>query len=262
MKGYISPQARAWFRQWSMDLHLFSDDHDARNESSYRPDGIPAAWYLSGSDALTLAAELWEACEPAQSALFGNIDRHILRITVETAFNGRFGATPAQDPTRFSEFVDSVVDPQALEATTASEWKRFLSRQIVPDDPRLFSYSSRSPTDRGVGHAALLARATLLLRLAAGSTLKLIRAAGISADQLGFWWSALGLNRGIWEGNKGRDELLDLWDDISALCDEIREYQSKTSLPQQTFHNIGATMPHVVAGLGGCERVAIWSRTP
>jgi hypothetical protein len=260
--NYVGPQARAWFRQWSMDLGLFSDDRDARNESSYRPDGIPLAWYVTGSDALTLATELWEACEPSQSSLFENIDRHILRITLEAAFNGLHGVSVVQSPDLYSNFVDSVVDPQTFDPRMASEWKRFFTRAAVPQDAKIFSYSSANPTDKVVGHAAVLSRATLLLRLAAGSALKLIRAAGISGNQLEFWWSALGLSRGVWEGSKDRGELIDLWDDISALRDDIREYQRTTNPLDQTFRNIASTLPHVVSGLGGYERVAIWSLAP
>jgi hypothetical protein len=258
----VRPKARQWFSQWSMDLALFSDDRDARNESSYRPDGIPMPWYVSPVDALLLATGLWEACEPSTASLFDGIDRHILRMTVESSFSATNGVTAAQDPTRFAALVDSIVDPLALDAATSANWKHFLNRGVVPDDPPLFFHSSQNPLDRTVGHAAILARAMLLLRLATGSTLRLIRSAGISAEKLGFWWSQLGINRGLWDGAKDHSELLDLWDDITALFEDIRIFRDTTPVADQTFQMISARLPQVVAGLGGCERVAIWSLTP
>ncbi|MEI9803499.1 MAG: hypothetical protein WDN48_02245 [Pseudolabrys sp.] len=87
----VRPKAKQWFGQWSMDLSLFAEDRDARNESSYRPDGIPGSWYISPTDALSLATGLWEACDPTSGSLFDGIDRHILRMTTESSFTGTHG---------------------------------------------------------------------------------------------------------------------------------------------------------------------------
>jgi hypothetical protein len=43
----LALQAQAWFMQWGMDLRLGLSDRAARNESSYRPDGIPNSWIIS-----------------------------------------------------------------------------------------------------------------------------------------------------------------------------------------------------------------------
>jgi hypothetical protein len=258
----IRPQAKFWFGQWSMDLGLFSDDRDARNDSSYRPDGIPDAWYLNAPEALALATELWEVCEPSQATLFDGTDRHILRIATEAAFTGVHGSNPTQDRSAFVSFVSSLVDPLALSASAADEWKSFLLRDSVPDDPKIFSYSSKNPMNRMDGHAAVLSRAIFLLRVATGSTLRLVRSSGIAPDTLEFWWNKLGVNRGLWDGPMQKADLLDLWNDISALFEDIRLFQNSTPEPQQTFQLIGNKIPQVVVGLGGCERVAIWSLTP
>jgi hypothetical protein len=262
VEQFVHPKARAWFNQWSMDLGLFAEDREARNESSYRPDGIPISWRLSATESLSLATELWEACEPSPTSLFDGIDRHILRMTAESAFTGTTGTTPAQDSAGFAAFVASLVDPQALDDAVANHWKGFLSRQSAPDDPKLFGYAKKDPLDRTVGHAAVLARALLLLRVAAGSSLRLIRSAGVSSEKLKFWWSELGVSRGIWDGAKDRADLLDLWEDIIALFEDIRDFRTSTPAPEQTFQVISNKIPQVVAGLGGCERVAIWSLTP
>src|SRR6185295_964028 len=110
----------------SMDLSFFAEDRDARNESSYRPDGIPTSWYLTGEDALTLATEIWELCEPSPNSLFPNVDRHILRITCESAFRGITNIAPSADPARFAEFVKGIVAPMGFEEPVATGWKQFL----------------------------------------------------------------------------------------------------------------------------------------
>jgi hypothetical protein len=102
----------------------------------------------------------------------------------------------------------------------------------------------------------------LLLRVAAGSSLRLIRSAGVTSEKLEFWWSELGISRGIWDGAKDQADLLDLWEDIAKLFEDIRDFQTSTPVPEQTFQVMSNKIPQVVAGLGGCERVAIWSLTP
>jgi hypothetical protein len=102
-------------------------------------------------------------------------------------------------------------------------------------------------------------RSMLLLRLATGSTQKLVGSAGLSGGQMEFWWSKLGLHRGLWTGNRSRADLFDLWDDIELLIGEARKFKEDTAPADQTFHLIGNQIPQVVTGLGGCERVAIWN---
>jgi hypothetical protein len=149
-----------------------------------------------------------------------------------------------------------------LGEATANMWKSFLEKDPYNEAPELFSYSSKSASDKTVGHAAVMSRATLLLRLSAGSALKLVRAGDLTSEQIEFWWEGLGINRGLWEGSKSGTELLDLWSDISVLVAEAREFQTENSLDQQTFFKIQSALSDVVTGLGGCERVAIWSMTP
>jgi hypothetical protein len=257
---FLRPKAKSWLGQWSLDIGLFADDHTLRNHSSYRPDGIPEPWYLGGQDALQFATELWEACEPSSAAPFDEIDRYVLRLTIEGAYTATHNRSSTADPPHFAAFVAPIVNRQSFEPAVANEWKQFLTRNLVPNDPNIFSYSSQVPTEgKGASYAAILSRAALLLRLATGSSVKLIRSAGITGDQIEFWWSRLGINRGVWAGTKPRTDLLDLWDDVEALISDARQFQQNTPAADQSFHLIGDRIPQVVAGLGGCERVAIWS---
>jgi hypothetical protein len=206
------------------------------------------------------ATQLWEACEPSTIALFDKIDRYVLRLTTESAYTGIHSRAPAANPAHFATFVATIVDRQGFEPSVATEWKNFLTRLSVPDDPAIFAYSSQFPIEgSGASYASILSRATLLLRLATGSGLKLIRSAGITGQQIEFWWRQLGISRGVWTGNRSQADLLDLWDDIEALLSDVRQYQQMTAAGDQSFHSINADLPQVVAGLGGCERVAIWS---
>jgi len=258
----VSPQAHVWFRQWGMDLRMPRNDRDARNDSSYRPDGIPIAWSLAADTALRASSQLWEVFGVSGSSLFGVVDNHLLRIALERTFKGTTGSEPKTVPAQYAAFIDNVVNYQAFEAGIATNWKQFLTRVLDPQNPELLEYSRIKPTNAEYGHIAVIARAALLLRVAAGSAQILIREADISSDTLKFWWESLGTYRGLWEGPREKEDLLDLWEDVSPHLEEVRVFLETTPPDQRTFHRMGTELSRALMCFGGCERFAIWSMTP
>lgn len=264
--GFISAQAQKWFQQWGMDLRMPAKDRHARNESSYRPDGIPDAWQLDATDALSFAAELWNLFGITGDSLFSTVDNHILRLALESAFRSTRDIDPVEDPDQFKEFILKVIEDLEVEGAMAPHWNAFLLRKTIPNNPRIFEYSAlmprdpKSPRDPNSGYA-ILSRAALLLRMASGAGLRLLMAAGFADDSLEFWWNSLGTSRGFWQGTKDRNDLPDLWADVFPLLERAREFLDTTPPKDQTFHQVGTTLPEVITGLGGCERFAIWSMT-
>jgi hypothetical protein len=257
-----APQAAAWFLQWGMDLQSAVEDKEARNESSYRPDGMPDAWCLSPHETLEFARDIWLALEPSRPSRFELIDSHILRLSLESIFFGQTATLAADDPVGFESLASEIVAYQGLPERVAKQRLEFLCRRRIPGDLRLFEFSKISPTIRENSHAAIVARATLLLRIASGSTADLFQAAGFTPGTLAFWWERMGQSRGLWEGAKGADDLLDLWADIESLLSELDIFQKKHTPDAQTFFRVGSELGQAIVGLGSCERVAIWSLTP
>jgi hypothetical protein len=258
----VAPHAERWFRQWGMDLKAGLDDRSARNESSYRPDGIPGPWYIEGNDVIEFVRGLWSALEPTVKSRFDSIDRHIVRIALERFFKGNSGKTPAAAAKQFRELVDRMVEPLSLTSEAEKLWREFLTRKISKADPWLFTLSRESPKARSKGYASVVSRATLLLRLASGASAQLLLSSGLSADSTLFWWSDLGIARGLWEGSKNAGDLVDLWADIDLLLNEVDNFQQKYPPESQSFGLVGSELATSIVGLGSCERVAIWSMTP
>jgi len=257
----LAPQAKAWFIQWGIDLQNFPDDRHARNLSSYQPDGIPDAWYVDGRDSLEFSRDMWAVLEPSTLSRFENIDLSILRIALETLFTSRTGSKANKDPAQFKKFVEPIVKSQGLSQSTEGQLLRFLLRGASPHDPLIFSRSQQAAPTGRVEVQAVISRAALLLRVASGSTTMLLKDAGYDAATIAFWAEGLGRGRGLWEGNAPGDPL-DLWADISSLLADLESFQQKYPADQQTFFRMGAELGQVLMGLGGCERVAIWSMTP
>ena len=67
--------ARDWLQTWSLDLAVLNQDHEVRNEASYRPQGFfnpaqPQRW-----DAiLPRVVEFWRGCEPSGLSRFSTLD--------------------------------------------------------------------------------------------------------------------------------------------------------------------------------------------
>ncbi len=137
----IAPKAREWFRQWGMDLKKLPEDRDARNESSYQPDGIPDAWRVDAAKVLRFACDLWWALEPSAESRFDLIDRHILRIALNGIFNGRTGRSAEENAEEFRTFIMPVIDHQGFATAARQQWLDFMIRTRIPDDPLIFKFS-------------------------------------------------------------------------------------------------------------------------
>jgi hypothetical protein len=255
----VASQASHWFQQWGMDLRMGLDDRNARNESSYRPDGLPRSWRIKGADALNLVRDIWMSLEPNLESPFKNIDDYVLRIAVETAFRGQNGVTPLRAPAKYQRFIEAILNSQDFPVPVRGRWMSFLTRKISSGDPSIFVLSQQSPNDPNSSHAGIIARATLLLRVASGSASELIRSAGLPANSISFWWNEFGPDRGLWEGSKPSEELVDLWADVEPLLNDIDSFQSRHQASDQTFLRLGSELAHALVGLGGTERVAVWS---
>jgi hypothetical protein len=190
------------------------------------------------------------------------IDSQILRVVIESIFRSQNGGPPADDPGKFERLALSIVNNQGLSQDISKQWMDFLCRRRAPNNFGLFEFSKISPEARENSHYAILARATLLLRVASGSSADLFQAAGFTSDNIAFWWQAMGQSRGLWEGAKSADDLLDLWADIDLLLGDLDIFQKKHTQDAQTFFRVGSELGQAIVGLGSCERVAIWSLTP
>jgi len=256
----VAPQARAWLKQWGVDLRTLPDDRDARNLSSYQPDGIPQLWEIDGRDSLEFARDLWASLEPSPLTSFDAIDRNILRISLESLYLARTDTSADSDRSAFRSFAEPIVKRQNLSAPIESELLRYVVRGTSPHDAAIFKYSQKPASDGLVGAYAVISRATLLLRLASGSCQLLLRAAALNADAVAFWTEALGKSRGLWESTL--DDPMDMWADVEDVLAQVESFQQGHDAPDQTFFKIRSELSEALVSMGSSERVAIWSMRP
>lgn len=260
--GALAPQAKAWFMQWGMDLGLATKDRDARNESSYRPDGVPTTWELKAKDGLEFVRDMWSNLEPSATSSFEQIDRHILRLAMERYYAGLSGKAASSTDPAFVALVETIVSSQSLASATEDRLKKFLLRQSAPDDPLVFRYSAVRPGSPQTDAFAVISRAVLLLRIATGSAHDLLHQAGFDATALSFWWQKLGEARGLWKSGSPPVALADLWADIEDGLREIEEIEVGDPATFETINGVAYGVFGRLNVLASHERVGLWGLCP
>lgn len=258
----LAAQARDWFMQWGMDLNLATNDRQARNDSSYRPDGIPQSWEISPSTVLDFIKDLWSALEPSDQSSFEQIDKYILRLTIEKHYSGVHGAPALLSNPGFVSYITNVVSAQSISSSATSRWNDFLLRRTAPTDPLIFASSAIKPASISSDPLAVLSRATLLLRVATGSSHDLLRQAGFDASALSFWWSRIGVARGLWQPASEPDQLSDLWADIRDTLLEVEETAASDPTAYSSINDLGYSIYGRLNMLCSHERVSLWGLCP
>lgn len=258
----LAAQAQDWFMQWGMDLHFATNDRQARNESSYRPDGIPISWEIAPTDVLNFVRELWRVLEPGDQSSFDEIDRFILRLTLEKQYAGVSGEAASSGNPRFVNHVNNVVQAQNLAGSAVPRWRDFLLRRSVPVDPPLFVNSTVKPSGAASDPFAVLSRAALLLRLATGSAQDLLSQAGFNAASLTFWSDSIGASRGLWDPSTPPDRLTDLWADIKDTLSDIDDLEISNPTAYSTMHSLRYGPAAQLHMLSSHERVGLWGLCP
>lgn len=252
----LAPQARSWFLQWGMDLRFAMKDRESRNQSSYRPDGLPETLTLDAAATVEFVRELWGVLEPRESSSFEQIDRQILRLALESQFRSVEGKGPSSSDPRFRSLIQSTVAAQGFSPKTASLMEEFLLREVAGEDSVVFRFSAERPGSTS-DPFAMLSRAALLLRAATGSSRDLLSRAGLDSTTLQFWWAELGLLRGIWDPGNEPVDVTDLWADIRDFV-----IDTNGAPPPQSFGELSRHLANTLHLTSSFERVAIWGLCP
>ncbi len=257
----LGAQAHSWFMQWGMDLRYMADDRDARNHSSYRPEGIPASWTLTSGQATTMVKDIWKLLEPSPNSTFDNLDKYILRLLLESIYKNR-GGQPSNRGPDFLKFIKSVISYQGLPVEMEKLWFNFLTRRANSDDPKIFDLSKKNPDKNSSSSFYMISRAVLLLRVSSGSISSLLKDAGFVSSDIEFWWSELGPARGLWNEGNTPDNATDLWSDIEQAITSFDDFDTHHTGRTHSFYNLGLEAGEAVNSLGGFERPMVWSLLP
>ena len=201
--------ASDWLRGWSIDLSIFLEDRNLRNEVSYRPSRIVHSTNTTPVkdkviDRLLLA---WEPLEPSSDRGGALVDQDLLALALS-------GARDRQNLTQWQweQFVD-----QNLGAASSSLRDYLKSPQNQGHD--IFAWAQDGSVPPKVN--SVLSRATLLLRIANAVCALKLDQANIMREDLRFWWDRFGQDCGYWTPGNEPDPFANLWTDVSDAIDDI-----------------------------------------
>jgi hypothetical protein len=254
----LAPQARRWFLQWGMDIASLTEDKSARNEYSYRPDGIPESAPITCATSLDFVRGAWESLEPSGPSRFDEIDRGILRLALERAYKGRTGHDPNPQSAAYRKYLSDIVDDQGYGGMLKTGWMDYLARASSPKDLNLIELSSET-AESIIGPLAVISRAALLLRVASGTSLSTLRVIEPGWKKYSFWYESLGQQRGLWTGMWSGDSFTDLWADVGISLEDLSSYQTGTEPAAQSVFGVLNEYPRLAGVMGSYERVALWS---
>jgi len=249
--------ATKWLQTWGLDLQRLSigEDRDSRNQASYRPTRLDRTPYTNTIDRSTFIHSLWKYCEPMPDARFEILDRHLLRLSLENVF----AASPRSSRGNYVDRITRMLTTVFRDPRLIDRWKQFLTRTVDPVNSVLINEATKSARYGDQGHhIQVIARAFLLLRVAAGSCSKLLTECSLGRNELEFWWKPFGEERGLWQISNVPSDFMDLWSDINDAIVKMVEWETanSSSVPSNmTWRN---DLEHEISIMGECERLALW----
>ena len=204
--------ARDWLESWSVDIGNFEVDHRFRNHASYRPSTISPSSMVAvdtTTEVIDPLIQTWDALEPSSEAGGAAIDRVLLFRAFALAHN---------QPSANSDTWIALVD--RLQGVASASLQAQLKDQATKDNYILkwADCSSDPPPTQ-----AVLARATLLLRIANGVCAQRLEIAQVTKKDLLFWWTRFGENGGLWLSGAEPDSFADLWGEVDYALDDVEE---------------------------------------
>lgn len=246
---------RKWLKTWGLDLKRLSEgkDRNARNHSSYRPTRLNKGVSLNAIESSTFVRHLWALCEPSNSSRFDSLDRHLLRLSLELAYN----AAPMLDT--FKDKISNMLNYVMPTSPLIDQWRDFLIRATQPDDAMLIIDASGTASLGQIRHhLQVLSRAFLLLRVASGACAQLLQNVFPKKAKLEFWWKSLGEERGLWPSGDEPSDLTELWSDIDEALVDLREWENTNQSLPPSFHKWHFDLSYQISVLAKCERIALW----
>jgi hypothetical protein len=246
-------------KRWGLDLKHLSEDRDARNEASYRPDRLVLRSNVEATAASQFLRNLWGLFEPIPVSRFETLDRHLLRETLEQTYTAITGKSPTADPVDYGSRLDRMLSGLSPSGLSTSDWKQFLLRSTAPDTPLVIQQAAtREKFGSPHHHMQVISRASLLLRVATGACNRLIGNASFGGLELQFWWDQIGTDLGLWDAATTPTQLIDLWADIQSALEDLQIWEDANASSTGSLANWWVQLSPSLSTLGTSERVALW----
>ena len=231
--------ASDWLRSWGLDLCRMTQDRDARNTASYRPTALESSGPRSIVDVMQSVTEMWRLFEPSGTAPFRDLDRHLLRRSLEAVFRlaHPYSRSPKQARLQYRVRIERMLNALNLSDVARDRLRVFLDPLDPTSHVTLPSDAAGNDPPRSISHSKqVLARAALLLRVATGCARDLLDSTGEDLRRLiGFWCSDASVRRTMWREQSVPASFVGLWDDADGSLETIEGWLENASTTDCAF---------------------------
>jgi hypothetical protein len=249
--------AGTWLKTWGLDLQLLANDQNMRNEASYRPNDLSAHPAFAPASASKLLREFWKLSEPSVLP-FDLLDRYLLKIAVQKIFKGANPNTRIRS-VQYRSGIRAMLGVLGLTSLESVKMIGFLERSEVP---LLVKLAERKPKRGREQYLDVLARSSLMLRVATGFCGQLIAESTINRSSLDFWLNAFGEARGLWSPGARPTSLLELWEGIKDAITEEENWMATRPSNSVSVADWRNGRGEILMPLTECERAMLWSIFP
>ena len=257
--GAMGPLISDLLDRMKFDLQSFGHDRTRRNTASYNPSRLSAE-DLQPDAARRIVSNVWSALEPGANGTFPVIDRLLLRDILVSNFSSTHKVfdvngepTDETDWDKWEIWLDDLIPTQALSTALYDDLTE------VPNETIDSSFLAAAFADQQVNQnpveyiEGMLIRATILLRLATGSCVKLLKDSGTDSSEIHPWADSLSIVRGLWPVGGAPDNKQDLWADTEIALEALDEDES------EDLYGLLRTLAIHLPTFGQAERVVAWS---
>ena len=227
-----------WLYSWGLDMREMSNkDRKARNNASYNPTMSLNPRPTPILKTIESIRDLWRMCKPCASRAFEELDKHLLRNAMTLIINYK------NDPTLTSredwEKAYSLLIIEVLSGMAPIDdeksWESFLMYNNPDDFSRLIADANGSDVETSVNHSGqVLARATMLLRIASGGVDELLENACDRKQlrkNLSFWTNTDSVTRKIYRapqepGHQTFGQQRDLDKELNTLDKMLEQFNN------------------------------------
>ncbi len=235
------------FKLMSFDLREFDQDHNRRNAVSYSPSRL-LPLDMDAMEIRQIAVDVWQTLEPGSGGSFPVLDDLLLPELLHSIYSAA-GEGSVSWPDWVERIAPASQSGTALLTSLAAAGTGVSASGLVGA-----MYVSRvAEMDPTRYFRPMMARTMLLLRIATGSAIQLVRESGRSAVSLQPWTESLALSRGLWSAEAPVEDVRDLWADVELALEEAENAGARS------LHELLSGLPTASRILGQAERVPVWS---
>lgn len=237
---------KQWLKEWCFDIKQYKNDRENRNEVSYRPQRIiNFNQTIDFQSIINNLEKYWSIISPSGVDKFSLLDKYLLRKLFDTLYS-KITTTSTKNDLIVNAFTQLGINDQLL--------FDFLDyKSPYENDHIIFSQANLRKTTT----LSILARATLLLRIAVGLVSQLYKDGGVNKNELNFVWDQYGLDGGFWSVGEIYGDFNNLWSDVQTSIADLKMDINSIGI-NTDIYSVKNRKPLEIIHFGQINRACLW----